>query len=76
MKTVQVIQLPLVAGDTWPALIGPFPISETAWENMMDLLETMKPALVETQTDETPRQRAWRGPDSRRASDGLDGEGK
>jgi hypothetical protein len=39
------VQLPISA-NRWAILQAPFPMSESAWEQMMAVLEAMKPALV------------------------------
>lgn len=39
------VQLPLSA-DSWAVLRAPFPLDERAWEQMMTVLNAMKPALV------------------------------
>jgi hypothetical protein len=43
---LQEIPIP-IAGATWPALKGAFPMSEAAWTQMLEVLKAMKPGLVE-----------------------------
>ena len=40
-----VVQLPL-SRDEWASLRGPFPLSADEWDQMMAVLQTMKPGLV------------------------------
>lgn len=40
------VQIPLSAGS-WAILSADFPLSESAWTQMMIVLNAMKPALVE-----------------------------
>ena len=40
------IQIPL-PGNPWATLQAPFPMSETTWKQMMDMLKALKPGLVE-----------------------------
>lgn len=42
---VRHVQLPLAAGE-WATLAARFPITESDWSQMMDVLAAMKPALV------------------------------
>lgn len=43
--TQRSITLPLL-GSAWATLQGPFPVSADAWEQMMNVLQAMRPALV------------------------------
>lgn len=47
------IQLPIARGQ-WATLEAPFPLSREAWERMVQILEVMKPSLVEM--DEAPAE--------------------
>lgn len=42
------LQLPLSA-DTWATLTAPFPLTKQAWEQMLAVLNAMKPALVKNE---------------------------
>jgi hypothetical protein len=44
-KAMKNVQLPLSA-DLWATLSAPFPLSESAWNQMVAILNAMKPALV------------------------------
>ena len=44
------VQLPISANQ-WATLQAPFPMSEGAWQQMMTVLEAMKPALVESKEE-------------------------
>ncbi len=44
------VQIPL-QGIPWVILRGPFPISEKNWKQMMQMIEAMKPGLVDPQMD-------------------------
>jgi hypothetical protein len=46
-QTMRGVQLPLSA-TKWATLQAPFPLSEAAWKQMMDVLNAMKPALTES----------------------------
>ena len=41
----RVVQLPISQSE-WAALQAPFPLTEEKWEQMLDVLNAMKPALV------------------------------
>jgi len=45
------IQLPLTS-KSWAFLNAPFPLNETMWNQMINILNAMKPALVSNQTEE------------------------
>ena len=42
----RIVQLPISASE-WAALQAPFPLTEAKWEQMMAVLQAMKPALTE-----------------------------
>lgn len=50
--TLRSITLP-ISGSAWAELNGPFPITESGWLQMMQVLAAMKPALVSSDTDLT-----------------------
>lgn len=39
-----------IAGEAWPKLAAKFPLTEDAWNQMLAVLEAMKPGLVEPRT--------------------------
>ena len=39
-----------IAGEEWPKLVARFPLTEDAWNQMLTVLEAMKPGLVEPRT--------------------------
>ena len=43
------VQLPLANG-VWPVLRGQFPMSSGDWDQMIALLQAMKPGLVRSET--------------------------
>lgn len=45
------VQLP-ISGTEWATLQAPFPISEGAWQQMMAVLNAMKPALTEASEED------------------------
>lgn len=49
----QSIQLPLSNGR-WATLVAPFPISEPEWQQMMGVLQAMKPALAAVDAPSVP----------------------
>lgn len=50
-KAVRSVQLPL-SGTSWVSVQGAFPLSEPAWNQMIAMLEAMKPGLTTTDDDE------------------------
>ena len=52
-----VVQLPLSHGE-WASLRGPFPLSADEWDQMMAVLQTMKPGLVGKEPRAQERQPA------------------
>ena len=44
-KQSRIVQLPL-AGDIWAAIQVPHPMTEDEWEQMMAVLQAMKPGIV------------------------------
>lgn len=50
MTGIREIPLPLASG-TWPVLKGNFPMSPEAWEQMIALLQAMKPGLVRSEIE-------------------------
>ena len=49
----QEVRLPLATG-AWPSLRADFPMTESAWAQMMAVLEVMKPGLVRPDPVENP----------------------
>ncbi len=47
---LRVIQVPLSATE-WAALQAPFPLTPAKWEQMLTVLNAMKPALVRAGDD-------------------------
>jgi hypothetical protein len=47
----QAVVLPL-AGTKWVTVHGSFPLSRSAWDQMLAMLEAMKPGLVESGDEE------------------------
>jgi hypothetical protein len=50
-KAVRSVQLPL-SGTSWVSVQGAFPLSESAWNQMIAMLEAMKPGLTTADDDE------------------------
>ncbi len=50
-QSVRSVQLPL-SGTSWVSVQGAFPLSESAWNQMIAMLEAMKPGLTTTDDDE------------------------
>jgi hypothetical protein len=47
------VQLPLSANE-WVTLNGAFPLTETAWQQLLRVLDVMKPGLVQTAIERLP----------------------
>ncbi len=45
-STKRRVVIPLLAGDKWVTLSAEFPLTEQQWEQLMSVLEAMKPGLV------------------------------
>lgn len=41
-----------IAGGSWPLIRAAFPLSETAWNQMLEVLQAMKAGLVATEEPE------------------------
>ena len=50
-RQTRVIQLP-ISSTEWAALQAPFPLTEEKWEQMLAVLDAMKPALVGKEKDQ------------------------
>lgn len=55
MRNVKSVEIPIQV-DPWPTLTAKFPLSQSAWEQMMMMLEAMKPAMVEGGNPEKPEE--------------------
>jgi len=45
--TSQILEIPIpIPGANWPSLRAAFPMTEEAWEEMLEVLKAMKPGLV------------------------------
>ncbi len=50
-------QVPIpIPGTSWPMLTAAFPMSEEAWNSMLEVLKAMKPGLVIKQDSSTPAE--------------------
>lgn len=44
-----------IHGKTWPSIRAAFPLTEAAWNQMIAVLQAMKPGLVENSEKEDAR---------------------
>ena len=54
-RQAQVREIPIpIQGAAWPSLKAAFPMTATAWQQMIDVLNAMKAGLVEAPADQEP----------------------
>ena len=50
------LQVPIpIPGMAWPILVAAFPMTEEAWNSMLEVLKAMKPGLVKP-VDDSPAE--------------------